>query len=117
MSGYKDWRDLEEEVELFAYVSPSTQPKTIRYIEKSQIEEMKKLNAPTTESSSDGSSFHCSYYENTAGKYAGSATFLYYLTVPEIVVELMKDEDFVARNTARNSTWFFPKEIQEIFVF
>lgn len=110
-----DSRDLKEwkEEEMFAYTSPSTSPKTIYYIEKVAIELMKQVIPP--EEGVSGR-FHRAYFQH-GGKFAGTASFCYFLQAPEIRDELMTDERFMALAHQHNVTWFMPDTVKDVFVF
>ena len=111
--------DLEPDhrFKMFAYTSPSTSPKTINYIKQEDLDRMKNVKFPTAELSGDGGYFGADYFRNKAGKYAGNATFSHYLKANEIILYLIKDEEFVARAMKENATWFLPNDIKEMFVF
>jgi len=114
-----NYNDLEPDhnIELFAYVSPSTSPKTINYIKMADVERMKTVKFPTRELSGDGGMFNAPYFINKEGKYGGSASFSHYLKAVEIRDYLMKDREFVERATKEKAIWFFPQELKDIFVF
>lgn len=95
------YSDLEKDhkIKIFAYTSPSTSIKTTEYIKLEDVERMKTVNLPTGPLTSDGSYFGCNYYRNKEVDY------------------LMEDEAFVNKANEQNITWFFPQDIQDIFVF
>ena len=116
MNYKKDFRDIDvTDPELYlAYTSPNTSPKTIRYVLKSNIDDIKYRKLPQRD---DSSGMHIAYYSNTNGRYAGTACTELFLRAPEIQAYLATDKEFIVKAIEQNVTWFLPKVIRDVFVF
>ena len=112
----KDPRDskVTDPNKYFAYTAPRTSPKTINYILKEDLENLKEGEIPQIDDFSCGGA---SYYINTDGRYGGCACTAHFLKAKEIQEYMYNDSDFIKKAIENNVTWFLPKEANEIFVF